>query len=1036
MQAKGLIKFFGIALAIICLFQLSFTWFANRVENAAEEHAQTVVDRAEFDSENAYNAALDRAERNYLLEQENKPAANFLVTSYTYKEAKERQLNLGLDLQGGMSVVLQVTLDGVIKSLSNNSSDPSFLAALENAKVAEQASQDDFVTLFAREFQQINEGPNGLARIFASPSNAEFISYDSSNDAVIDYIRDEAQTAIRTTYEILKTRIDKFGVSQPNVQLIENQGRIIVELPGVDDADRVRKLLQSTANLEFWETREMDNELAGLLQRANQSLGDRNRAEDAQNEPTAASEDDDDAVEETTAVADENGLETADEDSTSLNLDGDLADDSELSDEELRRQNPLFAVMTPNNQIGSPVIGYAAVQDTSALNDYLNDEAVRSALPRNLRLLYSAKPEIETTNEETGEAVNLLAIYAIESPFGGDFTPKLDGTVITDARQDFGSIGNDVIVNMTMNAEGAREWAKMTAANLGQSIAIVLDNQVYSAPRVNDEIRGGSSQISGDFTITEASDLANILKAGKLPAPARIVEATTVGPSLGESSIQAGLLSLLAGLALVLVFMVFYYNKGGVVSVIALLLNLFFIIGVLASLGATLTLPGMAGIVLTIGMAVDANVIIYERIREELARGSSRKKAIADGFSKSYSAIIDANLTTLITAIILAYFGLGPVLGFATILIIGIFSSLFTAVLISRLLIEGAEDRGIHMSFFNSMTEGAFKNLNFDFVSRRKNYYIASGIFILIGLASFAINGFELGVDFQGGRTYVVKFDQNVESGNVSDALADAFGAAPLVTTYGTSDQMKITTAYEINNSSPDIDQQAAQVLYNGVKGLYASAPSSYEVFASENILSSQKVGPTIADDITKGALWATVLSLIGIFCYIAVRFRKPVFGLAAVVTVIHDTLILLTVFSLGYKFLPFGMEINQAFIAALLTVIGYSINDTVVVFDRIREYLNLYSKRPFIKTVNEAINSTFSRTIITSLTTLLVVAILFVFGGEVIRGFSFALLIGILVGTYSSICIATPLVIDLTNATDRSRTPQTQPAKPKAVAG
>ncbi|MCL4142754.1 UNVERIFIED_CONTAM: hypothetical protein GTU68_013392 [Idotea baltica] len=713
----------------------------------------------------------------------------------------------------------------------------------------------------------------------------------------------EAKTAVKTTFEIIKTRIDKFGVSQPNIQLIENQGRIVVELPGVDDPDRVSKLVQQTANLEFWAVREMDNDLVRIFANANSRLAQQQKLKNnaTVNKPTVVAK-----------------ADSTKNDNSSLNLD-------------------------------------------------------------------------DTTTDET----------------------LLDGTAVTDARQDFDPMTSEVVVSMDMNTEGSKAWAKLTKNNVGQFVAVVLDDLVYSAPRVNGEIKGGSTQISGNFSVIEGQDLANILKAGKLPAPARIIESNTVGPSLGQSSINAGLLSLLAGIGLVLVFMVVYYSKGGIVSVIALLLNLFFIIGILASLGATLTLPGMAGIVLTIGMAVDANVIIYERIREELADGKALKKAIAEGFQKSYSAIIDANLTTLITAIILAYFGLGPVLGFAVILIIGIFSSLFTAVLISRLLIDWRMESGTEMTFWSGASKGAFKNLDIDFVSKRKISYVVSGVLITLGIVSMIFSGFELGVDFQGGRTYVVKFDKNVETNDVIGALSTQFGAAPLVTTYGSTDQMKITTSYEIDNKGTEIDQQVAEKLFAGVKGLYNTAPASYDIFAKNNILSSQKVGPTIADDITKNSMIAGALALMGILLYITIRFRKWQYGVAAVVTVIHDSLILLSVFSI-FKFLPFSMEINQAFIAAILTVIGYSINDTVVVFDRIREYLATRFDKPLIGTVNDAINSTLSRTIITSLTTLIVVLILFIFGGEVIRGFAFALLIGIVVGTYSSIFVATPLVVDL----------------------
>ncbi len=1009
MQAKGLIKFFGIALALLCFYQLIFTWTANSVESKAASYAEETVDRASFNNdEGAYNKALKEAERNYLMKEESKPDGNFITNLFSYKEAKKKRLNLGLDLQGGMSVVMQVPLDGVITALTNKSKDKNFKDALANAKTAETNSQEDFVTLFRQEFEKLVPGNNSLAPIFATQASQGKINYNSTNDEVEAMIREESKTAVRTTFEILKTRIDKFGVSQPNVQLIENQNRIVVELPGVDDADRVRKLLQTTANLEFWAIREMDNDLMRIFSNANTRLAEKQKL--SANRTSV----------ETTSTASKSVNDSTKVESSSLNLDAENEEISQ-SEEELKKENPFFSLFTPEQRTGGPLVGYVSVTDSSALNKVLRAKG-SNILPKSMKLLYSAKPIITAAEQETTEdAVDILGVYAIESRFGSDFKPPLDGTAITNARQDFDPMSNEVVVNMEMNVEGARSWAKLTKANIGQFVGVVLDDLVYSAPRVNGEIKGGNTQISGQFQVQEAQDLANILKAGRLPATPRIVEATTVGPSLGEASINAGLLSLLAGIGLVLIFMVVYYGKGGIVSVVALLLNLFFIIGILASLGATLTLPGMAGIVLTIGMAVDANVIIYERIREELAAGSNIKKAIADGFSKSYSAIIDANLTTLITAAILAYFGLGPVLGFAVILMIGIFSSLFTAVLISRLIIDWRVENGTEMTFWSGFSKGAFKNLNIDFVSRRRISYIVSGIFITLGIISMVTRSFEFGVDFNGGRTYVVKFDKNVNTNEVISALSGPFKAAPLVTTYGTPDQVKITTSYEIENNSTEIDQQVAELLFSGVKGLYNTPPADYKTFATTNILSSQKVGPTIADDITKNSMIAGALALIGILLYITIRFRKWQYGVAAVVTVIHDSLILLSVFSI-FKFLPFSMEINQAFIAAILTVIGYSINDTVVVFDRIREYLYTYFDTPFLETVNNAINSTLSRTIITSLTTLIVVLILFLFGGEVIRGFAFALLIGIMVGTYSSIFIATPLVVDLYGDKDAPR--------------
>ncbi len=1028
MQAKGLVKFFGIALVLVCLIQLSFTFIAKKVEGDAKDYALAEMGTSEVPTEQAPLEQYRILRRQYLDSMSTEQV--YPIWNFTYKDVKERELNLGLDLQGGMSVVLQVSLEELVRAMANNSTNATFTQAIAEAKEKMKSDNRGFVTLFGESFENI-DGNARLASIFSTVENQGIIGPNDSNEAVLAAIQKEADDAVNRTFEILRARIDKFGVTQPNINLLAATNRIVVELPGVDDPERVRKLLQTTAQLEFWETFALDQDLANRFAEADRivkerlDLGNGNSttqtkvdtesdeedadsdvenvveevAEDIEEAATDAAEDVAEAVEDATDGEDENTL--------LANADNDSTDQTSLLPEEgdASTQNPFLSLIQFGRQ-GSAILGYVDGNDTSKLFEYLKIPEVRTAFPENFKLLVGAKAAgIE-------ENPNLFEFYGIKSRYGNNFKAPMEGDVITDARQD-NDYQQQIVVSMDMNAEGAKKWKQLTRENLQKSVAIVLDNQVYSAPVVQAEIGGGRSQITGNFDVTEAQDLANVLKAGKLPAKARIVEEAIVGPSLGQRSINASLTSLIVGMVLVLIFMIFYYGSSGVVANLALVANLFFVIGILASLGATLTLPGMAGIVLTIGMAVDANVIIFERIREELARGSGLRKAIHDGYTKSYSAIIDANLTTLITAAILYYFGLGPVLGFATVLIIGIFSSLFTAILLTRLIIDWWLAKGKEVNYSTKLTEGMFKNLDIDFVNRRKITYILSGVLIVIGLISFTFKGFELGVDFKGGWTYVVDLKQDVTNEQVKSALdAPLEEESILVRDYDTNTQKKITTSYLIGSDDEQAGGMVEQKLFEGLQSI--TGATSLEDFQSNYIQSSQKVGPTIADDITRGAYYATIFALLGIFLYIVVRFRRWQFGLAAVLTIIHDTLILLTLFSIFPGILPFSMEIDQNFIAALLTVIGYSINDTVVVFDRIREYLQLRPKDDEKRVINDAINSTLSRTIITSLTTLLVVLILFIFGGEVIQGFAFALLVGIIVGTYSSIFVATPLVVDL----------------------
>ena len=1047
MQAKGLVKFFGIALVLVCLIQLSFTFIAKKVEGDAQDYALAEMGATEVPTDENSLEEYRIIRRRYLDSMSTEQV--YPIWNFTYKDVKERELNLGLDLQGGMSVVLQVSLEELVRAMANNSTNETFTQAIAEAKEKMKSDNRGFVTLFGESFEAI-DGNARLASIFSTVENQGIIGPNDSNEAVLAAIQKEADDAVNRTFEILRARIDKFGVTQPNINLLAATNRIVVELPGVDDPERVRKLLQTTAQLEFWETFALDQDLANRFAEADRIVKERldltSGNTTTQTKVDTESDDDDEADsatlegaaeevadEATEAVADaEEAIEDAAEDATDsensllTNAENDTTESSSLltdTEGDASTQNP-FLSLIQFGRTGSAILGYVDGNDTSKLFEYLKIPEVRTVFPENFKLLVGAKAAgIE-------ESPNLFEFYGIKSRYGSNFKAPMEGDVITDARQD-NDYNQQIVVSMDMNAEGAKKWKQLTRENLQKSVAIVLDNQVYSAPVVQAEIGGGRSQITGNFTVTEAQDLANVLKAGKLPAKARIVEEAIVGPSLGQRSINSSLTSLIVGLVLVLIFMVFYYGSSGFVANLALVANLFFVIGILASLGATLTLPGMAGIVLTIGMAVDANVIIFERIREELARGSGLRKAIHDGYTKSYSAIIDANLTTLITAAILYYFGLGPVLGFATVLIIGIFSSLFTAILLTRLIIDWWLAKGKEVQYSTKMTDGMFKNLDIDFVNRRKITYILSGAIIVIGLLSFAFKGFELGVDFKGGWTYVVDLKKDMSNDEVRSALeshlveeGSTTSSSILVRDYDTNTQKKITTSYMIGSDSEDAGGMVEQKLYDGLGS--AVGASNLADFQENYIQSSQKVGPTIADDITRGAYYATIFALLGIFLYIVARFRRWQFGLAAVLTIIHDTLVLLTIFSIFPGILPFSMEIDQNFIAALLTVIGYSINDTVVVFDRIREYLQLRPRDNEKMVINDAINSTLSRTIITSLTTLLVVLILFIFGGEVIQGFAFALLIGIIVGTYSSIFVATPLVVDLSEYMAKRQAAQT----------
>ena len=991
MQNRNVIKIFAIIFAIVCLYQLSFTWVANGVEDDAVAYA------ADFNEDER-----EVKEKFYLDSISSEQVYDILLTSYTYAECQQREINLGLDLKGGMNVTLEVMVVDVVKALSNQNKDETFNAAIANTLSAQEDSQDDFVTIFGREYEKLAPAANtGLSALFSTPDLRDKVQFSSTNLEVIEVLKLEVEDAIARSFNILRSRIDRFGVTQPNIQRLETAGRILVELPGIKDPERARKLLQSTAQLEFWETYEY-NELFQALESANAFL--RETAE-------AITVEVDSVKVETTQVEEVVEQEDTTQDKTSdllAEIEADtLAADcaaNNLSFEEFASENPLYALLYPNvdqqNQLNEgPVVGFCAVKDTAALNVYLKDDAIRKFFPVDVKFAYTVKPY-----DPDGKFVQLVAL---KSDRNGK--SAMEGDVVTDAVQVFGQFASSAEVSMEMNAEGAKQWKRLTAENIKKSVAIVLDGYVYSYPTVQAEIAGGRSSITGNFTVNEAKDLANILKSGKLPAPARIIEEAIVGPSLGEEAISSGLTSFIFALLLVLAYMIFYYNGAGVVSNIALLANIFFIFGVLSSLGAVLTLPGIAGIILTIGMSVDANVLIYERIREELRNGKGLRLAIEDGYNNAYSSIIDANVTTLLTGIILYTFGTGPIKGFATTLIIGILTSLFAAIFITRLVISYRLNKGKTISFATKLTEGAFKNINIDFIGKRKRFYILSAVIVLLGIGSLVTKGLNYGVDFVGGRTYVVRFDDTVNNEELRSALTDVFVDAdglnytPQVKTFGDDNQVKVTTSFMIENSEPTTDLIVESKLSEGL----STTGLEYE------IMSSQKVGPTIADDIKDAAVWSVFFSLLVIFLYILVRFRKWQFSLGAVVAVFHDVLIVLSIFSIFYGILPFSLEIDQAFIAAILTIIGYSLNDTVVVFDRVREYMNDNKKKGVHELINGALNSTLSRTINTSLTTFCVLLIIFIFGGEVIRGFMFALMVGVVVGTYSSLFVASPIMLD-----------------------
>jgi SecD/SecF fusion protein len=973
MQNKGLVTFFAIVLALVCLYELSFTGASYKVKKDARIYAAGNLEKE-----------TDYIDSVALL---TKDKWSFL--GYTYKEVQAKEANLGLDLKGGMNVTLEISVDEVLRALSNYSTDKTFNDAIALAKHKQRASQEDFVRLFVKSFEEID--PNArLASVFGTIELKDKINFNSTNADVQKVLETEVDLAIENAFNILRNRIDRFGVIQPNISHMSQRGRILIELPGVKDQKRVRALLQGTANLEFWETYE-NGEVIGYLAQVNDFLASIN--------PVVAQTADTSKVKK---EGEESLLDLVSKDSTAKSENASLA--------EFTKKNPLFGLLRPNvDENGQPyagdVVGYCSALDTGKVNDFLKMNQVKSIMPRELILRWSQTPF------EGDKSKTLYALHALKITTRDGRAP-LDGSAVVSARPSTGVSGSDITVNMSMNSEGAKTWSRMTGDNVGRCIAVVLDNYVRSDPRVQQQITGGNTEISGHFTIEEATDLANILKSGKMPAPAHIVQDTVVGPTLGKAAVKHGLNSFIVAFFIVLLYMIFYYSKSaGLVADFGMLTNIFFLLGVTVSLNSVFTLPGIAGIVLAMGMSVDANVLIFERIKEELRAGKNVKAAIADGYKGASSAIIDGNLTTILTGIILWLFGSGPIKGFATTLVIGNITSLFAAVLVTRLVYERALKKNWRLTFSAPYTENFMKSTHIDFIGLRKYGYIFSGALTILAIISLTTKGLSKGIDFTGGRNYVVAFEQPVNTQEVAKLLTVDFGGEPLVVTFGNDKQVKISTKYKVDD--PTAQDEVNHILYNDLKGLTKNVDE--QTFVDNYIVSSETVGPTIADDIKVKAYWAIFLSLIGVFLYILVRFRKWQYSLGSIITLAHDVIIVLGLYSIFQRVMPFSMDIDQSFVAAILTLVGYSINDTVVIYDRIREYLPLYKKRPTKEVYNMALNSTLARTLNTGMSTIFVLIVIFFFGGEVIRGFIFAMLFGIVFGTYSSLFISTPILYETT---------------------
>ena len=977
MQNKGLIRLFAILFGLVSIYQLSFTFITSKLEKDAENYAVSQI----ADTEDDYVAKREALEASYLDSISDNPVLGFT----SYEDAKKKELNKGLDLKGGINVTLQISVKDILKGLANNTKNPIFNKALADADEASKSSDQTYLELFFEAFDNI-KGDTKLASpdIFANKGLSDDINFQMTDDEVKPIIRRKIDESIVSAFEVLRERIDGFGVTQPNIQREGTSGRILVELPGARDIARAQDLLSSTAQLEFWETYPQDNQSLGtFLFNANERLREILKPEETQQEDVAKPESEIDSL---------------------------LSDVAQDSLDTSKEANPLLSKLIPANP-GSHAIARALVADTAEIGGYLRRPEIRRLLPNDVQFT-------KFLWERPAKDVEVVDLYALKS--NRDGVPRISGDVVSDAQDTFDQF-NKPAVSMTMNTRGAKEWEKLTGdAYTNQTgIAIVLDNKVYTAPGVSSgPISGGRSEITGTFTVNETKDIANVLRAGKLPASADIIQSEVVGPSLGQEAIDSGFMSFAIAMLFVLLWMIFYYGKAGVFADIALIFNILLIFGVLTSLGAVLTLPGIAGIVLTIGMSVDANVLIYERVKEELAKGKGKAQAIADGFGNALSSILDANITTGLTAIILFIFGSGPIKGFATTLIIGIVTSLFTAIFVTRLMIDTyTAKKGRRLDFTTSITKNLFKNVNIDFLAKRKIAYIISGILVAISVFSLFTTGLQQGVDFVGGRSYQIRFEKVVNPSEIASELNDVFGSGTNVKTFGDANQIKVTTPYKVEEEGVEVDNEIQNKLYTALQKYLPDGTSfqDFTVGASEKsigILQSVKVGPTIADDIKKNAFLAILGSLAVVFLYILLRFRKWQFSLGAVVAVFHDVMIVLGIFSLTGKIMPFNMEIDQAFIAAILTVIGYSLNDTVVVFDRIREITGIKGLKGG-DSINEALNSTLSRTLNTSLTTLIVLLAIFVFGGESLRGFMFAMIVGVVVGTYSSVFIATPIMFD-----------------------
>ena len=996
MQLKGLVRFFTILLILYSIYELSFTWVVRSHERAMEAKAHNFV-RLGYGSapkdvqDGVYNDRLKR-----LLDSTKDKTVHYGIGgAISYQQAKENELNLGLDLQGGINVTMEVELSGLLRSMANNSKDPTFLKALNNANLRKANSSADYITLFVEEYKKL--APNArLATLFAAGNN-DRIKITDSDDQVVTAIRREAADAFDRTFRVMRSRIDQFGVAQPNINPDRDKGVITVELPGVQDQERVRRYLQSSANLQFWEVYNI-SELGASIQKGDEAFNTMMGGKAATDTATLNLADTTTAKRDTTKTRDTGGLAGL----------GDLTDSVNKKATATRRSLGEFIQFSIDPRTGQPIddgqIGYVQLKDTGMVRGYLQSPAVRNQFPADVQFVYGIPATVKN------KKANFVGLYGLKTY--GNEKAKLEGEAVVEARQDYNPTNGGVEVTMRMNPTGARVWEQMTKANKGRFIAIVLDNVVYSAPRVNDVISGGSSSISGSFSEQEGQDLANILKAGKLPAPAKIVQEQVVGPTLGQNAVHGGVLAFVVSFIVIFLLMLVYYNTSGWIANIALILNLLFTIGVLTGLGATLTAPGIAGLVLTIGMAVDTNVIIYERIKEELTRGKNYVQAVNEGYRRSLPPVLDAHVTTLLTAIILFSFGLGPVKGFATTQIIGILLSLFCGILVSRWVSDIFTNKKRHLEYFTGVSRRVFRHASFKFIEYRKIAYGISFVVLALGVGAI-FHGFDEGVEFKGGRSYTVRFDKPVNTEAVSQSLARSFGENPQIKTIGANNQLDITTSYLIEDARPQVDSIVESKLLAGLSG-FIPAGISYQQFDKQYKLGSTKVLPTISDDLKSGAKWATFWSVLIIALYIFIRFRDWRYSLGTIVALLHDVLITLAVFSFLKNIVPFPLEIDQHFIAAVLTVIGFSMNDTVIVFDRIREYSRQSPGAPKETVINRAINDTLSRTIMTSLTVFLTILILFLLGGEVTRGFAFAMLIGVITGTYSSIFVAAPVLVDL----------------------